>query len=68
MYQPGNGMLDRVYIYNAIYPWVYQGKRLTGPTLMHTTKLMNFFSFWGKPRKKKINIRVGILKKKQKIK
>ncbi len=62
-------MLDRVlYIYNAIYPWVYQGKRLTCPTLMmHTTKLM-IFSFWGRPRKKKINVRVGILKKKQKIK
>jgi hypothetical protein len=51
MYQPGNGMLDRVYVYNAVYPWVYQGKKLTCPTLMHSTKLM-IFSFWGRPIKK----------------
>jgi hypothetical protein len=54
MYQPGNGMLDRIYIYNAIYPWVYQGKRLTCPTLMHSMKLMFFFPSGEGPGRRKL--------------
>jgi hypothetical protein len=44
------------YTFTMLYPWVYQGKRLTCPTLMHTTKLMIFLLGKGKegPERKKL--------------